>query len=389
MRVRADSDGREQEEPRARQPTGREQAAHAASIDARPRRGRCAEPAPRGRKRVRPPSTGITAPVTYAARSEARNATRSPISRGRPSRRAGIAAQVRLGRAVRVDLGQPLGVDAAGRDGVDRDALAARPRARASWPSRPRPGRTAFESARLSTGSRTVLEVMLTTRPCPLARRCGRQRFVSDTAETSRSCTACSSASASTSIAAVRGGPPPLLTRMSMPPNAARVWSTRRWRSRGLVRSPRTASAPRRSASRSSSSRRRANMATLAPSSASASAVPRPIPDDAPQTIAVRPFSPRSTASSRVLPTLGWGTSLHPPPAAERTPVRVSRVCRLRANSHPPRSRPRGPSAREDGDDLAHGVGRRVAASGAPRPRGRARGSPRCPPAPSLTGTPM
>ena len=40
---------------------------------------------------------------------------------------------------------------------------------------------------------------------------------------------------------------------------------------------------------------RRANMATFAPSAASASAVARPMPDEAPQTIAVRPASPSST----------------------------------------------------------------------------------------------
>src|SRR5436309_187932 len=49
-----------------------------------------------------------------------------------------------------------------------------------------------------------------------------------------------------------------------------------------------------RSASRSSSSRRRANMATFAPSAASDSAIARPMPADAPQTIAVRPLRPRS-----------------------------------------------------------------------------------------------
>ena len=40
---------------------------------------------------------------------------------------------------------------------------------------------------------------------------------------------------------------------------------------------------------------RRANMATFAPSPASASAIARPIPAEAPQTIAVRPLRPKST----------------------------------------------------------------------------------------------
>ena len=35
-----------------------------------------------------------------------------------------------------------------------------------------------MESARLSIGSRTELDVMLTMRPCPLRRSCGRQRLV-------------------------------------------------------------------------------------------------------------------------------------------------------------------------------------------------------------------
>src|SRR5688572_29185790 len=99
-------------------------------------------------------------------------------------------------------------------------------------------------------------------------------------------------------MADVRGGPPPLLTRMSMPPNAVTVRSTRRSRSAGFVRSPRTASAPIRSASCRRTSRRRANIVTLAPSSASASAIARPMPDEAPQTIAVLARRPRSIAEA-------------------------------------------------------------------------------------------
>src|SRR5690242_4907993 len=82
---------------------------------------------------------------------------------------------------------------------------------------------------------------------------------------------------------------------MSTPPNASIVRETSRFRSAGFVTSPRTASAPSRSASRSSSSRRRANIATFAPSAASASAIARPMPEEAPQTIAVRPLRSRST----------------------------------------------------------------------------------------------
>ena len=76
---------------------------------------------------------------------------------------------------------------------------------------------------------------------------------------------------------------------MSIPPSSIAVVETRRSRSSGRVRSPGTASAPIRAASRSSTSARRANIATLAPSAASASEMARPMPWDAPSTIAVRP----------------------------------------------------------------------------------------------------
>src|SRR5436190_6911038 len=70
------------------------------------------------------------------------------------------------------------------------------------------PGRTLFESARLSIGSRTELDVMLITRPLLLARRYGKQRFVRRTADRSRRATVSSIDSASSWDAVVRGGPP-------------------------------------------------------------------------------------------------------------------------------------------------------------------------------------
>src|SRR5665811_690454 len=54
-----------------------------------------------------------------------------------------------------------------------------------------------------------------------------------------------------------------------------------------------------RSASRSSSVLRRANMATLAPALSSASAIARPIPEEAPQTIAVLPRRSISSIAGR------------------------------------------------------------------------------------------
>src|SRR5206468_10737080 len=57
-----------------------------------PAEARGAEP-PHSRKRVRPPSTGMVAPVTYAAWSEARKQTTFAISLGVPRRRSGIGAR--------------------------------------------------------------------------------------------------------------------------------------------------------------------------------------------------------------------------------------------------------------------------------------------------------
>ena len=186
------------------------------------------------------------------------------------------------------------------------------PSSRASVFAQPTtPGRIAFESARLSIGARTELDSMLTMRPRPLRSRCGRQRFVRRIAESRRSATALSTASSVNPAAGPGGGPPPLLTRMSTPPKASTVRWTSRSRSPGTITSPRTARAPILSASRSSSSRRRPNIATFAPSAASCSAIARPIPEEAPQTTAVRPSSPRFNRS--------------PPPGAPRPTTRFHR----------------------------------------------------------------
>ena len=156
-------------------------------------------------------------------------------------------------------------------------------------------GRSVFESARCRVGSFAASEVIATMRPAGLSCRCGRARWTRRTAGWSISSKACSSESAVTSVPEPAGGPPEFQTTMSRPPNASSVFATARSRSCGSETSPRTASAPIRSASRSSTSRRRANIVTFAPSAASDSAVARPRPDDAPHTSAVRPFSPRST----------------------------------------------------------------------------------------------
>src|SRR5438105_4707390 len=156
------------------------------------------------------------------------------------------------------------------------------------------PGRTMFERARCDVGSRTATEVIAITRPASLRSRCGRQRPTRRTAGSSSRSTACCTASAVKSTALPAGGPPEFQTTMSTPPNVSSVVWTIRSRSSGLVTSPGTARAPICSASRSSSSRRRPRIATSAPSATSAWADARPSPEEAPQTIAVRPASPRS-----------------------------------------------------------------------------------------------
>ena len=80
------------------------------------------------------------------------------------------------------------------------------PTSRASVLAQPiTPGRTAFESASESIGSRTELDSMLITRPRPLRSSCGRQRLVSRIAESSNSSTASSTCSSVRPIAGVQG----------------------------------------------------------------------------------------------------------------------------------------------------------------------------------------
>ena len=78
----------------ARQPGDDRGGRHLAQREGEPRHPRTRAPLERPQDRTqverrRPPSSGITAPVRYAARSEHRNATRSPYSSGCPSLAAG------------------------------------------------------------------------------------------------------------------------------------------------------------------------------------------------------------------------------------------------------------------------------------------------------------
>ena len=158
------------------------------------------------------------------------------------------------------------------------------------------PGRYVFDRRRPSFGSFTADDVMLTMRPRPLSRSAGRARRVSRSVDISVSSQARCQASSSKSSKLPAGGPPVLLTRMSMCPKRSSVRSTISCRAAGSLESPATASplAPLSSPSivatvSSSSSFRRANTVTLHPSRASESAVAWPMPDDAPVTIATHP----------------------------------------------------------------------------------------------------
>jgi len=79
---------------------------------------------------------------------------------------------------------------------------------------------------RFGIGSRTDHEVMLTTRPRPLARRCGSASRVSRTTDRSDSSNASAHASSGVDSNVPGGGPPALLTTMSSRPRAATVSSS-------------------------------------------------------------------------------------------------------------------------------------------------------------------
>ncbi len=73
-----------------------------------------------------PPSTGITVPVTYAARSEARNAATARDLGGRAEAPCRDLLEVAAGRSVgAVDRAQAVGVDPSRRDRVDGDPVRA------------------------------------------------------------------------------------------------------------------------------------------------------------------------------------------------------------------------------------------------------------------------
>ena len=98
------------------------------------------------------------------------------------------------------------------------------PSSRASVFSQPTtPGRTAFESARFAIGSFTDVDSIATMRPRPLARRWGRQSATSRTCGVEQELDRRLDGLGVDGRGGAGGGPPPLRTRTSMPPNASTV----------------------------------------------------------------------------------------------------------------------------------------------------------------------
>lgn len=159
------------------------------------------------------------------------------------------------------------------------------------------PARRLLDRTRPGIGSFTALEATLMIRPLRLARRCGKAaRTIRTTLSSSRSKAFCQAASSKLSNAPP-GGPPLLLTRTSNPPKRATAVATRCSAAPALATSAATgitsawyvaaicvAAAVTAASSREEMTRR-------APSAASASAMPRPMPRLAALTSATRPRS--------------------------------------------------------------------------------------------------
>ena len=248
--------------------------------------------------RTRPPSTAMTVPVTYDARvgAEERDDVADLARRAEAAERDRL--QVGLGRAVRIHLADALGVDPAGRDRVDGDPLRAelaRERLRPADHARADGVREREVVGGLLHGARGDVDDAARAAPLEMRQAEPRQPDDRDEQELDGRLDLLGGEPD-------RGRPRRPAGVVDQDVDAAearrRPSSTRRSQSSALVTSPGTARPPSRSASRSSGSGRRANRTTFAPSSASASATPRPIPADAPQTIAVRPVEVRDPSGA-------------------------------------------------------------------------------------------
>ena len=148
-------------------------------------------------------------------------------------------------------------------------------------------------------------------RPPPRCFRCGipsrhiRPKKISDR------CTAVSHCSSVAVEERAKGGPPELLTRMSMPPNCSSAAAisplmlSSRSRSAGNASTSAPVDSRISSAACSRSAAVRLQMTTLEPSSASTCAQARPSPLLAPPMIATLSFSPRSIQTTSPRPQIG------------------------------------------------------------------------------------
>ena len=159
------------------------------------------------------------------------------------------------------------------------------------------PARAVFDRMSEPMGWRTDTEVMATTRPHPRSHMAGTTARHMATVDSRFSSSAGAYASSGVVANVPGGGPPALGTRMSTCPSASAAASTKPV-APSVVDTSATIGTARSTppAAASMRSRSRPQMATRAPSAASARAAASPRPDDAPATAAVRPAMPRSMA---------------------------------------------------------------------------------------------
>ena len=157
--------------------------------------------------------------------------------------------------------------------------------------------RSALESIRWAIGSRTDVEPTFRMRPQRRSRIPGSTARTSAIgASTSDRCAASHSSRENASGSGPAGGPPVLHTSTSTgPPRASSTDETRPGTASRSALSQTSPVAPIASAAEAIRSFEREVIATRAPSAASAAAMARPMPAEAPVTRATRPFSPRST----------------------------------------------------------------------------------------------
>ena len=177
-------------------------------------------------------------------------------------------------------------------------------------------------------GWRTEMEVMATTRPQPWVTIAGTAALHMATTDNKLSSSAAGYASTAVLAKLPTGGPPALVTRMSIPPSRAVASAMSAVAPSTVLTSATSACAPgivalaaaRRSASRP-------EITTTQPAACSACAVPSPSPADDAATTARRPEIPRSSAVMSMTLSDRWAGAVERP--ARWVPTRV-----MRAPSH-------------------------------------------------------